>query len=363
MNTYNRIEYNRGNFESPMYNFYYGHYRETLIKLLYSSSDPQEIYSSIIYLLFNEENKEVYEDYIIKDIIAGLCLTYIYSKTDYLDISIISDALNASIDTISISTLLNKCYSYDVNPKFSDIVFKINKGDNIPETYEEMFALPAIRVKLARISSSLHDGNIVPYMNEIFRAFELVPLNEIKVIWLGQDPYYTFTTIENSEVPSAMGLCFSLRRGDPKINKSLNNIFSLAERTLNKTTSEGKLIRWIRPDHGDLTEWARQGILFLNVTLTNCSISRSPSMHENIWKGLVEHHILNYIISKTDNVIFVLLGRKAQDAIPRSARNNPKVETTHPSPMSAYRGFNDSNIFNDINDYLSEDKQINWFRI
>ena len=154
-----------------------------------------------------------------------------------------------------------------------------------------------------------------------------------------------------------MGLAFSLREGDKNINPSLRNIFSLMEKTL-IIQNENQCVRWRRPDHGCLRSYAKQGVMFLNCTLTNSSIMGKPSIHENVWGDFVKSNILNYINKKVDGIVFLLLGNKAKNAAPRRCIS---VETSHPSPLAAWRGFNDSDIFNEVNELLDEGHKIDWF--
>lgn len=179
-----------------------------------------------------------------------------------------------------------------------------------------------------------------PTLNNVFRALELTPLDDAKVIILGQDPY------PNSE--DACGLAFSVNR-DYKLPKSLVNIFKLLE----IETAEVRT-------NGDLSDWANQGVLLLNSVLTYNA--NTPTAHLNIgWQETTDKIIKQ--LSDRGQCIFVLLGKYAQskmDLIDND--NNTIIATVHPSPLSAYRGFFDSKLFTNINLALKKYNYlpINW---
>lgn len=195
---------------------------------------------------------------------------------------------------------------------------------------------------LSDISFSLSNCNytIYPEMKNIFRAFYTTPLSNIKVVVLGQDPYHN---------GSATGLAFSVAKGY-KINPSLKNIskevlscgFSVDDRC------------------GDLSNWAKQGVFLINTSLTvkeSCAGS-----HLSIWKDFTQQ-LIEYISDHCDRVVFLLWGDKAQSYEKYFDKSkHDVVKTSHPSPLSAYRGFLGSKCFNRVNEYLSSNnkKQIDW---
>ena len=180
-----------------------------------------------------------------------------------------------------------------------------------------------------------------PCRKSIFKALELTPLNEVKVIILGQDPY---------PIPGdAMGLSFSVNRSD-KLPKSLKNIFKELELEYGHSRV-----------FGDLSDWASQGVLLLNTILT-VEVNKANS-HKNLGWQTTTNHIIRQI-NDLDYVVFVLLGKQAQ--IYKCMIDQVKhtiIETSHPSPLSSYRGFFGSDIFKNINYALiKQDKEpIKWY--
>lgn len=169
-----------------------------------------------------------------------------------------------------------------------------------------------------------------PCFDNVFRAFNLTSFNDVKVVFIGQDPY------PNKD--DACGLAFSVNR-DHNLPKSLINIFKALELDLNITRT-----------NGDLSSWAKQGVLLLNTCLTYNS--QNPKSHLNIgWQDMSNDVIIS--LSNRGKVIFVLLGNYAlsfKKLIDED--NNTIISAPHPSPLSAYRGFFDAHIFNQINDAL-----------
>lgn len=179
-----------------------------------------------------------------------------------------------------------------------------------------------------------------PKFTQVFRALELTPFNKVKVVILGQDPY--------PNPDDACGLSFSVNR-DTKLPKSLINIFQLLSINLG-----------IDRTNGDLSDWAKQGILLLNTILT--FDTNNPTAHQQIgWQ-----HTTDTIIKQLSNrgqCIFVLLGKHAQAKQSLiDNEHNIIISTVHPSPLSAYRGFFDSQLFIKINEALMtyDYDPINW---
>lgn len=171
-----------------------------------------------------------------------------------------------------------------------------------------------------------------PAVNDIFHAFKLTPLNEVKCVILGQDPYH--------QPNQAMGLSFSVPTGT-KIPPSLRNILKELESDL--------LIK--APQHGDLTNWSREGVLLLNTILTVSE--NSPLSHQKLgWERFVEK-ILTILSSQNPFVVFVLWGKSAQ-VFSRCVDESKHlvIVGVHPSPLSAHRGFLGSKPFSKINKAL-----------
>jgi len=173
---------------------------------------------------------------------------------------------------------------------------------------------------------------IFPPGNEIFSAFELTPLSEVKVVIIGQDPYHN--------VGQAHGLCFSVKP-DVEIPPSLVNIYKELQDDL------GCYI----PNNGYLVKWAKQGVLMLNTVLT--VRAHQANSHRGIgWEEFTSAAIR--ILNEQDRpMVFILWGSPAQTK--KKMLNNPKhliLEAPHPSPLSAYRGFFGSRPFGKTNEYL-----------
>lgn len=176
-----------------------------------------------------------------------------------------------------------------------------------------------------------------PPKEQIFRALELTPFDEVKVVIIGQDPYH------NDD--QANGLCFSVSE-NVKTPPSLKNIFT----ELNDDFG-------IERTKKELDDWAEQGVLLLNATLT--VKAHAPNSHKNLgWEKFTDF-IIEEISGKKENVVFVLWGAFAQKKV--SLIDETKhfiVKSAHPSPFSVYRGFYGSKPFSKINDYLkSKNKQ------
>ncbi len=180
---------------------------------------------------------------------------------------------------------------------------------------------------------------VFPYRKNVFNAMRLTPLNDVKVVIIGQDPYFN----SHANVgPEAHGLCFSVKKGIPT-PPSLRNIF----KEINNSVYGGKL------DHfdTDLTRWSEQGVLLLNASLT--VVSKQPNSHAKLgWHKLTDD-IIKTISSEKKHVVFMLWGAFAQKKAGLVETNNHCVlQTSHPSPLSSYRGFLGSNIFVKCNEYL-----------
>ncbi|MDB6186014.1 uracil-DNA glycosylase [Gemella haemolysans] len=174
---------------------------------------------------------------------------------------------------------------------------------------------------------------IYPPKEQVFRVFDL-PLKDIKVVILGQDPYHN--------PDQACGLSFSVNDGVP-LPKSLINIYKELHDDLG-----------IKPAKtGNLESWFKQGVFLLNAVLT--VEKNSPASHSKIgWENFTDYIIEN-ISEKNENVVFVLWGAYARSKNKLIDPSKHKIiESAHPSPLSAYRGFFGSKVFSQINSYLAE---------
>ena len=183
---------------------------------------------------------------------------------------------------------------------------------------------------------------IFPPADDIFNAFHLTPLKDVKVVILGQDPYHN--------VGQAHGLCFSVKP-DVDIPPSLVNIYKELHDDLGCSI----------PNHGYLTKWAKQGVLMLNTVLT-VRAHQANSHHGIGWEEFTDAAI-RAVNAQDRPIVYILWGRPAQ--MKKSMLNNPKhliLEAPHPSPLSAHRGFFGSKPFSQTNTFLKENgiEPIDW---
>lgn len=177
-------------------------------------------------------------------------------------------------------------------------------------------------------------GLIFPKANQIFRAFDACPIDKVRVVILGQDPYPTRG--------HAHGLSFSVESNVRPLPKSLNNIY-------NEIQSD--LALEMQP-HGDLNRWASQGVLLLNAVLT-VQEGLAASHQNKGWEQFTDA-VISVLNEQRENIVYLLWGSKAIQKGSAIDRNKNLVLTApHPSPLSAYRGFFGSKHFSKTNDYLS----------
>lgn len=193
-----------------------------------------------------------------------------------------------------------------------------------------------------KVSLEYDNNTCFPKYEDIFNAFKLTPYNKVKVLILGQDPYHG--------VNEAHGLSFSVQEG-VKLPPSLKNIYKELYNDLGIIPS----------DNGNLTSWAKEGVLLLNSVL---SVKKDkPASH----KGIGWEEFTDYVIKKLNDkevpIVFILWGnfaRSKKDLI--TNKRHLIIESTHPSPFSARNGFFGSKPFSKTNNYLIENniKPINW---
>ncbi len=172
---------------------------------------------------------------------------------------------------------------------------------------------------------------IFPEPKNIFNAFNLCPISDVRVVIIGQDPYH--------EPGQAHGLCFSVLPPTP-VPPSLKNIYKEIESDLGRPSKT----------NGDLTYWARQGVLLLNATLTvRAHVAASHAGHG--WEQFTDAVIRE--CSRRDNIVYMLWGSYAQKkAAFVDASKNLVLKSAHPSPLSAYNGFFGNHHFSRANEYL-----------
>jgi uracil-DNA glycosylase len=179
----------------------------------------------------------------------------------------------------------------------------------------------------------LSDPVVFPPQEQLFKAFEYCPWEQLRVVVLGQDPYPT--------KGHAHGLCFSVATGVKPLPKSLNNIFK-------ERTSDLQL-----PDlpNGNLEHWAQQGVLLLNTVLT-VEEGRADSHKNWGWEQFTDA-VIEKIATEKENIVFILWGAKAQAKASRiDSSKHLILKAVHPSPLAAHRGFFGSKPFSKTNAFL-----------
>lgn len=181
---------------------------------------------------------------------------------------------------------------------------------------------------------------VYPPVDLVFSAMKLVPFNEVKVVILGQDPYIN----EHNGIPEAHGLCFSVKEGLPA-PPSLKNIFKEIQQSVYKNEP--------KEFSTDLSHWGKQGVLLLNASLT--VIAGQSNSHANLgWHELTDN-IIETLSAKRDSLVFMLWGAFAQKKEALIDHSKHLIlKTSHPSPLSAHRGFLGSNVFVKCNEYLQK---------
>ncbi len=194
---------------------------------------------------------------------------------------------------------------------------------------------------IKRESQKFINEEFYPYNpNDIFKIFNKCPLKNIKVVILGQDPYYASKNQAN-------GIAFSVNNGE-KLPPSLKNIYKEAK---------------INSNNGDLTNWVEQGVFMLNSSLT--VRANKPNSHKKYWEGFIEH-IIEIINKENEKVIFVSWGNSALEKYKNiNLQKHIILSTSHPSPLSCYKTANPfigSDIFVKINNSLKKlnKNEINW---
>lgn len=176
---------------------------------------------------------------------------------------------------------------------------------------------------------------IYPSKQDVFKAFEKTPFDQVKVVIVGQDPYHG--------PGQAEGLCFSVKKGIPQ-PPSLQNIFKELKADLGIEP----------PGHGSLVSWTKQGVLLLNTVLT----VREGQPHSHSGKGweLFTDSVIALLAKRHDPLIFVLWGKAAQEKCHFLAKlpHHHIILSPHPSPFSAHSGFFGSRPFSKINNLLKQ---------
>lgn len=184
---------------------------------------------------------------------------------------------------------------------------------------------------------------IFPPGPQIFAAFDYTAFNDVRVVIIGQDPYHG--------QGQAHGLCFSVNKGIA-VPPSLQNIYKEI-----KTDIEG----FETPNHGDLSHWAKQGVLMLNATLT-VEKDKAGSHQGKGWEAFTDA-VIKVVSTQKENVVFILWGKFAQSkARIIDETKHLILMAAHPSPFSAYNGFFGCKHFSKTNHYLKQHQLpiVNW---
>lgn len=204
------------------------------------------------------------------------------------------------------------------------------------------FSKPYYRELYETVKKEYRDYRVYPDSGDLFNAFHLTPLNNVKVVIIGQDPYHN--------AGQAHGLCFSVKPGI-ETPPSLVNIYKELQSDL------GCYI----PDNGYLTKWAEQGVLLLNTVLT--VRAHQANSHRGIGWETFTDAVISALNKEDRPIVFLLWGAPAQKK--KQMLNNPKhfvLEAPHPSPLSAYRGFFGCRHFSRTNAFLERNglSPIDW---
>jgi uracil-DNA glycosylase len=210
------------------------------------------------------------------------------------------------------------------------------------ECLKDEFEKPYFKQIVNFVRDEYRNSTIYPAAKLIFNAFNLCPFDKIKVVLLGQDPYH--------EPGQAHGLCFSVQEGIP-FPPSLRNIF----KEINEDS--GKPV----PRSGDLTRWAEQGVLLLNATLT-VKAHQAGSHQGKGWETFTDA-VIQKLAAQKKHIVYILWGAYAQrKAGMIDGSQNLVLQSPHPSPLSAGRGFFGNKHFSKTNEYLEKTGQtaIDW---
>jgi uracil-DNA glycosylase len=216
-------------------------------------------------------------------------------------------------------------------------------------TLQTSLQTPPLQDLAVFLQHQLEQGEtVLPAQQDWFNAFKLTPFEQVKVVVLGQDPYHGM----EQGLPQGHGLSFSVNPG-VKIPPSLRNI--LKELSADLGTKPAT--------HGDLSQWAQQGVLLLNTVLT--VLQSQAGAHQNKgWEQLTDE-VISALSRERTGLVFMLWGKPAQKKAQLiDADKHLVLEAAHPSPLSAHRGFFGCGHFSKANGYIQQQGQtpIDWQR-
>lgn len=209
-----------------------------------------------------------------------------------------------------------------------------------------------------------YEMETLPRDENLFRALELTRLADVKVVIFGQDPYYDYVKYEGKTVPKASGMSFSVFTGLP-VPPSLRNIYEELKADSLENPDQFGNKKFKPPKHGNLTWWAVQGVLLLNAVpmiFPDENFKGDKNPFKSIWMPFTLQ-ILSAIKKTNKKCIYVLWGASAQKLLGDKIKTKKFLLTgTHPSPLSASRGFFGCRHFSKINKLLEDSgqKPIDW---
>lgn len=218
-------------------------------------------------------------------------------------------------------------------------------GNDWDEVLDDEFEKPYYSKLREFLKKEYEEEMIHPQMDDLWTAFKLTPFNEVKVVILGQDPYHG--------PGQAHGLSFSVKPG-VKIPPSLRNMFKELATDIN----------CLIPESGTLTGWAQQGVLMLNTVLT-VRDGQAHSHRKQGWETFTDE-VIRRLSERENPIVFVLWGRPAQEKKKLiNVSRHAIIESVHPSPLSASRGFIGSRPYSKTNQLLESwnETPIDWCRI
>ena len=225
-----------------------------------------------------------------------------------------------------------------------------NSWDNV---LQNEFDSPYFKQIVQTVLRAYGETTVYPPKGSVFNAFKLTELDKVKCVILGQDPYYG--------AGQAMGLSFSVPSG-VRLPPTLVNIY---KEMLNDLEGMDYIqsLNVIKDMSGDLTAWAKEGVLLLNSSLT--VLAGKANSHQDIWQPFTDK-VIKAISDNTENVVFVLWGNYAKSKkIFIDADKHCILESVHPSPLSVYGHFYGSKPFSKTNAYLTAHGKtpIDWLKI
>ena len=205
-------------------------------------------------------------------------------------------------------------------------------GNSWDDVLKEEFEKDYFKSIIEKVDAEYNSRRVYPAKNRIFSSFKLTDFKDVKVVILGQDPYHG--------EGQAHGLCFSVQDGIPK-PPSLENIF--------KELKED--IGCALPKSGNLTKWAKEGVLLLNTSLS--VREHQANSHSKCGWAWFTDSVIKLISDQKENVVFILWGGNARSKKPLIDTSKHLIlECAHPSPLSAYNGFFGCKHFSKANEYL-----------